>query len=331
MTAPPLFYRPAVFFHHLPFIALSFPQWNIQRVSKMFIFQFYYFLEKKSRKRLKFGKMKFLKLRSVCTYAGYGVNICKARHNARSDLLDVPDPWRFTAEHSDSAYTMNHAQAHLPPTLTFPEHSFSTTFSFRISRWIIWRCIILLPPLHSLLLFFLDTFFLPVSSLIVLAPPTLPGRSASIGSLAEHCPFLLFLCLRMRRRKRRRRRTRNFKTPVNFNLTAKSSVPENWTFVVTILRTLNPEWVYIHTFELCLWIRTTGTTLRAHSHAQPFEPLFPSVTQSTSGKTKTLESFATASRKTADRLGAAYSQHRFGLKPGWPFLTPYRRNADSFI
>jgi len=202
---------------------------------------------------LKFVILKFLKLCSVCTYVGYGVNICKARHNARSDLLDVRDPWRCTAEHSDSAYTMNHAPARLHPTLTFPEHTFSTTFSSRISRWIIWRCIILLPPLHSLLLFFLDTFFLPVSSLIVLAPPTLPGRSASIGSLAEHCPFLLFLCLSMRRRKRRRR-TRTFKTPVNFNPTVTRSVPENWTFVVTVLRTRNAEWPYIRTFDVFLTV-----------------------------------------------------------------------------
>jgi len=58
----------------------------------MFPFQFYYILEKKSRMSLKFVILKFLKLCSVCTYVGYGVNICKARHNARSDLLDVRDP-----------------------------------------------------------------------------------------------------------------------------------------------------------------------------------------------------------------------------------------------
>jgi len=60
----------------------------------------------------------------------------------------------------------------------------------------------------------------------------------------------------------------------------------------------------------------TGTTLQAYSHAQPFEPLFLSVTQFTSEKTKTFQSVATPSRKTAGRLGAGYSQHRFGLKPG---------------
>ena len=169
-------------------------------------------------------------------------------------MLDVRDPCRYTAEHSDSAYTMSHASAHLPPTLTFREHTFSTTFSFRISCWIIWRCIILLPPPFTFFASFLPRhFFSPVSSLIVLAPPTLPGRFASIGSLAEHCPFLLFLCLSMRRRKRRRRRrTRTFKARVNFNPTARSSVPENWTFVVTILRTLSAEWPYFHTFEHCL-------------------------------------------------------------------------------
>jgi hypothetical protein len=63
-------------------------------------------------------------------------------------------------------------------------------------------------------------------------------------------------------------------------------------------------------------ILMTGTTLRSYSHAQPFEPLFPSVTQSTSGKTKTLQSVATPSRKTAGRLGAGFSQHKFGLKLG---------------
>jgi hypothetical protein len=63
-------------------------------------------------------------------------------------------------------------------------------------------------------------------------------------------------------------------------------------------------------------ISMTVTTLRAYSHAQPFEPLFPSVTQCTSGKTKTLHSVATASRKTAGRLGAGYSKQRFGMKPG---------------
>jgi len=61
----------------------------------------------------------------------------------------------------------------------------------------------------------------------------------------------------------------------------------------------------------------TGTTLRAYSQAQPFEHFFPSVTQRTSGKTKTFHIVATASRKTARRLGAGYWQHRFGLKPGW--------------
>jgi len=47
---------------------------------------------------------------------------------------------------------------------------------------------------------------------------------------------------RKRRSKRRRRRKmRTFKTPVNFNPTARSSVPENWTSLVAILRILNAE------------------------------------------------------------------------------------------
>jgi hypothetical protein len=48
------------------------------------------------------------------------------------------------------------------------------------------------------------------------------------------------------------RRTRTFKTPINFNPTARSSVTENWTFVVTVLRTAIAEWLYIHTLEHCL-------------------------------------------------------------------------------
>ena len=50
-----------------------------------------------------------------------------------------------------------------------------------------------------------------------------------------------------------------------------------------------------------------GTTLRAYCHAQLFEPLFPTVTHSTSGKTMTLHGVEEASRKTAGRLGAGYS------------------------
>jgi len=53
-----------------------------------------------------------------------------------------------------------------------------------------------------------------------------------------------------------------------------------------------------------------------YCHAQPFEPHFPSVTQATSGKMKTLHSVATSLRKTAGRLGTGYSSHRFGFKPG---------------
>jgi len=60
----------------------------------------------------------------------------------------------------------------------------------------------------------------------------------------------------------------------------------------------------------------TGAALKAYSHVQPFEPLFLSVTQITSEKTKTLQSVATPSRKTAGHLGAGYSQHRFGFKTG---------------
>jgi hypothetical protein len=94
------------------------------------------------------------------------------------------------------------------------------------------------PPLHSLLPFLLDTFFSPASSLIVLAPPTLPVRSSFIGSLSDHCPFLLFLYLNMSRRRRRRRkrrrrrirRPRTFKMPVNLNPTARRYVPDNYIY-----------------------------------------------------------------------------------------------------